>query len=269
MESITSVNNPQVKAAANLKNKKFRTETGRFVAEGLRAVREAIAYGQVESLFVTDDEAERLGDWLDKAASRGARLYRVDGKVMARLSDTKTPQGVLAVAAMPRAGLADLRPDPADPDAPVVILDRIQDPGNLGTIIRTADAAGVQAVLLLEGCVDAYSPKVVRATMGSLFHLPLVQHLAAEEVLSWCARQGFRTVATCLEGASDLYRAELAGKQAFILGNEANGVAPALQQAAAERVFIPMPGKAESMNVAMAAGIILFEALRRRRYGRL
>ena len=269
MESITSVNNPQVKAAANLKNKKFRTETGTFVAEGLRAVREAIAYGRVESLFVTEDEAECLGDWLDKAASQGTRLYRVDGKVMTRLSDTKTPQGVLAVAAMPRTGLADLRPGPEDPEAPVVILDRIQDPGNLGTIIRTADAAGALAVLLLEGCVDAYSPKVVRATMGSLFHLPLVQHLAAEEVLSWCARQGFRTVATCLEGASDLYRAELAGKQAFILGNEANGVAPALQQAAAERVFIPMPGKAESMNVAMAAGIILFEALRRRRYGRL
>ncbi|HAY60970.1 MAG: RNA methyltransferase [Acidaminococcaceae bacterium] len=269
MESITSVNNPQVKAAANLKNKKFRAETGTFVAEGLRAVREAIAYGRVESLFVTDDEAERLGDWLDKAVSRGARLYRVDGKVMARLSDTKTPQGVLAVAAMPRTGLADLRPGLPDPDAPVVVLDRIQDPGNLGTIIRTADAAGVLAVLLLEGCVDAYSPKVVRATMGSLFHLPLVQHLAAEEVLSWCSRQGFRTVATCLEGASDLYRADLSGKQAFLLGNEANGVTPALQQAAAERVYIPMPGKAESMNVAMAAGIILFEALRRRRYGRM
>ena len=183
MESITSVNNPQVKAAANLKNKKFRTETGTFVAEGLRAVREAIAYGRVESLFVTEDEAECLGDWLDKAASQGTRLYRVDGKVMTRLSDTKTPQGVLAVAAMPRTGLADLRPGPEDPEAPVVILDRIQDPGNLGTIIRTADAAGALAVLLLEGCVDAYSPKVVRATMGSLFHLPLVWSRCG----AWCS----------------------------------------------------------------------------------
>ncbi|MGI6262594.1 MAG: TrmH family RNA methyltransferase [Succiniclasticum sp.] len=269
MESITSVNNPQVKAAACLKTKKHRAEAGAFLAEGLRSVREAIAYGQVRSLFVTDTEADRLGEWLDKALSQGASLYRVDDKVMAKLSDTKTPQGVVAVVSLPSPSLETLAPGPEEADAPVVILDRVQDPGNLGTIIRTADAAGVRALLLLEGCADAYAPKVVRASMGSLFHVPVLSDLAPEDVLSWCSRQGYRTVATCLDGARDLYRTTLPGRLAFLLGNEANGVAPALQQAADERVYIPMAGKAESMNVAMAAGVLLFEAFRRRRYGQV
>ena len=269
MESITSVNNPQVKAAACLKTKKHRAEAGAFLAEGLRSVREAIAYGQVRSLFVTDTEADRLGEWLDKALSQGASLYRVDDKVMAKLSDTKTPQGIVAVVSLPSPSLEALAPGPEEADAPVVILDRVQDPGNLGTIIRTADAVGVRALLLLEGCADAYAPKVVRASMGSLFHVPVLSDLAPEDVLSWCSRQGYRTVATCLDGARDLYRTTLPGRLAFLLGNEANGVAPALQQAADERVYIPMAGKAESMNVAMAAGVLLFEAFRRRRYGQV
>ena len=299
MELITSVNNQRVKEVANLKQKKYRTESGTFFAEGLRAVQEAVQYADVTELFYTEAEAGRLdvvlkaagnvpADTKEKSgdknnanhnnagtakkrneAANGIRMYRVDEKVMAKLSDTKAPQGVLAVIRTPEQNLRQLRPGTAsDNNAPVIILDRVQDPGNLGTIIRTADAVGALGLILLEGCVDAYSPKVVRASMGSLFHLPVVQDVTAEEALTWCYRNGYEPAATALKNAQNVYKADISKKMAFLFGNEANGVAEELQAAAETRLFIPMTGLAESMNVAMAAGIILFEGLRQRKFYR-
>lgn len=276
MELITSVNNARVKDVANLKQKKYRTESGAFFAEGLRAVKEAAQFADMTDLFFTKTEEEKLRDIVKLAEAKGARLYCVDEKVMAKLSDTKTPQGVLAVIKMPENDLRQLRPGAfskertdtfeLDNNAPVLILDRVQDPGNLGTIIRTADAVGALGIILLEGCVDAFSPKVVRASMGSLFHLPVVQDVTAEEALTWCYRNGYEPAATALNNAQNLYKADVSKKMAFIFGNEANGVAEELQAAAETRFFIPMAGMAESMNVAMAAGIILFEGLRQRKF---
>lgn len=299
MELITSVNNQRVKEVANLKQKKYRTESGTFFAEGLRAVEEAVQYADVTELFYTEAEAGRLDEVLKAAgnvpadtkeksgnmnnvnhnnagtakkrneAANGIRMYQVDEKVMAKLSDTKAPQGVLAVIRTPEQNLRQLRPGTAsDNNAPVIILDRVQDPGNLGTIIRTADAVGALGLILLEGCVDAYSPKVVRASMGSLFHLPVVQDVTAEEALTWCYRNGYEPAATALKNAQNVYKADISKKMAFLFGNEANGVAEELQAAAETRLFIPMTGLAESMNVAMAAGIILFEGLRQRKFYR-
>jgi TrmH family RNA methyltransferase len=299
MELITSVNNQRVKEVANLKQKKYRTESGTFFAEGLRAVQEAVQYADVTELFYTEAEAGRLDVVLEAAesvtadikeksgnknnanhnnagtakkrneAANGIRMYQVDEKVMAKLSDTKAPQGVLAVIRTPEQNLRQLRPGTAsDNNAPVIILDRVQDPGNLGTIIRTADAVGALGLILLEGCVDAYSPKVVRASMGSLFHLPVVQDVTAEEALTWCYRNGYEPAATALKNAQNVYKADISKKMAFLFGNEANGVAEELQAAAETRLFIPMTGLAESMNVAMAAGIILFEGLRQRKFYR-
>ena len=299
MELITSVNNQRVKEVANLKQKKYRTESRTFFAEGLRAVQEAVQYADVTELFYTEAEAGRLDEVLKAAgnvpadtkeksenkknannnnagtakkrneAANGIRMYQVDEKVMAKLSDTKAPQGVLAVIRTPEQNLRQLRPGTAsDNNAPVIILDRVQDPGNLGTIIRTADAVGALGLILLEGCVDAYSPKVVRASMGSLFHLPVVQDVTAEEALTWCYRNGYEPAATALKNAQNVYKADISKKMAFLFGNEANGVAEELQAAAETRLFIPMAGLAESMNVAMAAGIILFEGLRQRKFYR-
>ncbi len=299
MEFITSVNNQRVKEVANLKQKKYRTESRTFFAEGLRAVQEAVQYADVTELFYTEAEAGRLDEVLKAAgnvpadtkeksenkknanhnnagtakkrneAANGIRMYQVDEKVMAKLSDTKAPQGVLAVIRTPEQNLRQLRPGTAsDNNAPVIILDRVQDPGNLGTIIRTADAVGALGLILLEGCVDAYSPKVVRASMGSLFHLPIVQDVTAEEALTWCYRNGYEPAATALKNAQNVYKADVSKKMAFLFGNEANGVAEELQAAAETRLFIPMAGLAESMNVAMAAGIILFEGLRQRKFYR-
>ena len=278
MEMITSVNNSRVKDVANLKMKKYRTEYGAFFAEGLRAVTEAIQYADVTDLFFTKTEEDKLNEVLKKSKAKSTRLYCVDEKVMAKLSDTKSPQGVLAVIKMPENNLRQLRPESfakkvaagfeLDNNAPVLILDCIQDPGNLGTIIRTADAAGALGIILLDGCVDAYSPKVVRASMGSLFHLPVVQDVRAEEALTWCYRHGYEPAATALNSAQNVYKADISKKIAFIFGNEANGVSEELQAAAETRLFIPMAGLAESMNVAVAAGIILFEGLRQRKFER-
>lgn len=267
MEIITSVNNQRVKDVANLKQKKYRAESGAFFAEGLRAVQEAVTYAEITDLFFTAAEEDKLKETLKAAKEKGSGLYRVDEKVMAKLCDTKTPQGVLAVIRTPENNLRQLRPDTAsDNNAPVIILDRIQDPGNLGTIIRTADAAGALGIILLEGCTDAYSPKVVRASMGSLFHLPVIQDVFPEEALTWCYRHGYEPAATALKKAQNMYKADLSKKMAFIFGNEANGVSEELQAAAETRLFIPMAGQAESMNVAMAAGIVLFEGLRQRKF---
>ena len=297
MELITSVNNQRVKEVANLKQKKYRTESGTFFAEGLRAVQEAVQYADVTELFYTKagrrdevlkaagnvpaDTKEKSGNMNNlnhnnagiakkrNEAANGIRMYQVDEKVMAKLSDTKAPQGVLAVIRTPEQSLRQLRPGTAsDNNAPVIILDRVQDPGNLGTIIRTADAVGALGLILLEGCVDAYSPKVVRASMGSLFHLPVVQDVSAEEALTWCYRNGYEPAATALKNAQNVYKADISKKMAFLFGNEANGVAEELQAAVETRLFIPMAGLAESMNVAMAAGIILFEGLRQRKFYR-
>ena len=301
MEMITSVNNLRVKNVANLKQKKYRTESGAFFAEGLRAVTEAVQYADVTELFFTKTEEDKLNEILKMAEAKGARLYCVDEKVMAKVSDTKSPQGVVAVIKMPDNDLLQLRPGAfakkmaqrnknaeqalkgntqkkekvsltqqfeLDNNAPVLILDRVQDPGNLGTVIRTADAVGALGVILLDGCVDAFSPKVVRASMGSLFHLPVVQYVRAEEALTWCYRHGYEPAATALNSAQNVYKADISKKMAFIFGNEADGVSEELQAAAETRLFIPMTGLAESMNVAVAAGIILFEGLRQRKYER-
>ena len=223
MEIITSVNNQRVKDVANLKQKKYRTETGAFFAEGLRAVIEAVQFADLSELFFIKTEENKLTEIIKTAEEKGVRLYCVDEKVMAKLSDTKTPQGVLALIKMPEDSLQKLNPGTSSDN---------------------------------------------RASMGSLFHLPVIQDVFPEEALTWCYRHGYEPAATALKNAQNMYKADLSKKMAFIFGNEANGVAEELQAAAETRLFIPMAGQAESMNVAMAAGIILFEGLRQRKFFR-
>lgn len=278
LEYISSVNNARVKDTHNLKQKKFRLRQGLFVIEGLRAVEEAVMCGQVKEIFyLLEDEDiekrlkkfrfsddERTQNVLETAYALGIYVYATDKKVMEKISDTGTPQGILAVVKMSETALADL-PMPEAKNSPVVVLDRVQDPGNMGTIIRSADAAGARCVVLLKGCADIYNPKVVRSTMGSMFHLPVISNVEPEELISWCGKEGYQLAVTTLDEADELYDADLNKKTAFVLGNEANGVGEELLKAADIRLFIPMQGKAESMNVAMATTVILYESLRQRR----
>ena len=146
----------------------------------------------------------------------------------------------------------------------LLVLDRVGDPGNIGTMLRTADAAGIGGLVLLKGCADIYAPKTVRSSMVSLFHIPVLSGVSEQEFVSTAKKAGYDLLVTCLDGADNLYKADLSGRIAFVMGNEAGGVSETLLEKADKRVYIPMAGRAESLNVAMAAGIVMFEALRRK-----
>lgn len=257
---LTGLQNPMVKAAAELKQKKYRQQQGLFLAEGLRTVEEAVRYGAVQSIFYTAIEDDRTRAVLEEAAAKQIKLVCVSDKVLKKIADTETPQGIIAVCEMCSKRLDDFLAS----GKMLLVLDRVTDPGNIGTMLRTADAAGVGGLLLLQGCADIYAPKTVRASMGSLFHLPVLSGLSEELLVQAARKAGYELLVTCLDGADNLYKADLKGRLAFVMGNEANGVSDALLAAADKRVFIPMQGRAESLNVAMAAGIVMFEALRQK-----
>lgn len=257
---VTGLQNPLVKAAAELKQKKYRQQKGLFLAEGLRTVEEAVNYSAVETIFYTAVEDDRTRSVLEKAAEQQIKLVCVTENVMKKIADTETPQGIIAVCRMQNNSLENLLTG----GKMLLVLDRIGDPGNLGTMLRTADAAGIGGLVLLKGCVDIYAPKTVRSSMGSLFHLPVIAGLDEGDFIKNAKNAGYELLVTCLDGADNLYKADLNGRLAFVMGNEANGVSDTLLQAADKRVYIPMAGRAESLNVAMAAGIVMFEALRRK-----
>lgn len=257
---ITGLQNPLVKAAAELKQKKYRQQHSLFLAEGLRTVEEAVRYGKVQRIFYTAIDDERTRSVLEEAAAQQVELICVSENVMKKIADTETPQGVIAVCEQQKNTLEKLLAD----GKMLLVLDRVGDPGNIGTMLRTADAAGLGGIVLLKGSADIYAPKTVRASMGSLFHVPVIAGLSEEDFVSKARKAGYELLVTCLDGADNLYKADLRGRLAFVMGNEANGVSETLLKAADKRVFIPMQGRAESLNVAMAAGIVMFEALRQR-----
>lgn len=256
---LTGLQNPLVKAAAELKQKKYRQQRGEFLAEGLRTVEEAVAFKAAQQIFYTATEDERTLQLLEQAAYMQLKLTCVSEAVMKKIADTETPQGIIAVCRMQEQPLEQLLAS----GKLLLVLDRVGDPGNIGTMLRTADAAGVGGIILLKGTADIYAPKTVRSSMGSLFHVPVLSGVAEQEFIDNAKKAGYQLLVTALDGADNLYQADLKGRLAFVMGNEAGGVSASLLQQADKRVFIPMRGKAESLNVAMAAGIVMFEAMRR------
>ena len=257
---LTGLQNPVVKAAAELKQKKYRTQNGLYLAEGLRTAEEAVAYKAVETLFYVATDDDRTMRLLEDAAMQNIKLICVNENVMKKIADTETPQGIVAVCKMRQPKLENLLAS----GKMLLVLDRVGDPGNIGTMLRTADAAGIGGLVLLKGCADIYAPKTVRSSMGSLFHIPVLSGVSEQEFVSAAKKAGYDLLVTCLDGADNLYKADLSGRIAFVMGNEAGGVSETLLEKADKRVYIPMAGRAESLNVAMAAGIVMFEALRRK-----
>ena len=257
---LTGLQNPVVKAAAELKQKKYRTQNGLYLAEGLRTAEEAVAYKAVETLFYVATDDDRTIRLLEDAAMQNIKLVCVNENVMKKIADTETPQGIIAVCKMRQPKLETLLAG----GKMLLVLDRVGDPGKIGTMLRTADAAGIGGLVLLKGCADIYAPKTVRSSMGSLFHIPVLSGVSEQEFVSAAKKAGYDLLVTCLDGADNLYKADLSGRIAFVMGNEAGGVSKTLLEKADKRVYIPMAGRAESLNVAMAAGIVMFEALRRK-----
>jgi TrmH family RNA methyltransferase len=257
--------NPRIKYIRRLGIRRFRDREKRFVAEGVRFVEEALASAwPVEAVVYCGRviESPRGEELLKKADSLNIAVIEIDESLFDELAGTETPQGVMAVVRQGTFALEDLRLAPAP--SLLVVVDGVQDPGNLGTIVRSADAARAGGVILLKGTADIYNPKACRATMGSIFHVPVIQGLAAEEVLTYLARNAIVTIAGDPRGEKVLAGVDLTRPCALIVGSESEGVGAALLKRVDERARIPMPGRAESLNAAVAVSILLYEALRQR-----
>jgi TrmH family RNA methyltransferase len=264
-ETVTSLHNQLVKTAASLRQKKYRDELGLFVVEGVRLVEDLTGAGWPAEfcLFTAAAAANpRAAKVLSALADGGCRLVEVTEAVYGKATDTEEPQGIMVVAGKRPVSLADILARPAPL---IAVLDDIRDPGNAGTVVRTAAAAGCSGVVLLKGCADLYAGKTVRATMGALFTLPVVDGQDRQEFLDTLAKAGIPLVATALEGAKPYFEGDLSGPAAIVFGNEGRGVSAELLTAAASRLFIPLYGRVESLNVAAAAAVILYEAARQRR----
>jgi RNA methyltransferase, TrmH family len=257
---LTSTRNPRVRAARGLHRSRERRATGRHLVEGPRAVQEALAAGVVEELYlVVVDAATLQASWQLTPTPDGSavRVEHVTAEVLAAMCDATTPQGVVAVARTEPASLAQL------PEGVVVVLDRVADPGNAGTVLRSADALGAAAVVLTEGSVDAYAPKTVRAAVGSTYHLPVVTGVTLAEVAAHARGTGRRMVGLDAGGEADLNLLRAAdGAVTLVFGNEAHGLDPTSRELLDAVVAIHLDPRAESLNVAAAAAIAIHAATR-------
>jgi TrmH family RNA methyltransferase len=263
---ITSIRSPQVKAARQLARRAFRQRTRSFLAEGPQAVREALAWpggGVISELFVTSGAWSRYDELVAQAAGAGVRVHAVSGEVMAELAQTVTPQGLLAVCRF-----IDVPLDRLAAAAPplVVLLANVRDPGNAGTVLRTADAAGAGGVIFSDASVDPYNSKCVRASAGSLFHLPIVAPAPLPQAAAALRGAGLQILAAEGSAGRELGQLESAGAlarpTAWLFGNEAWGLPDALLALADEAVAVPIYGRAESLNLAAAAAICLYASAR-------
>jgi RNA methyltransferase, TrmH family len=252
---LTSVKNPKVASVLKLKKHAFRESAGRFLVEGAQAVGEALADpGWLEQLYVSDD----LDPLAVRARESGVEVLAVSHEVMARLTSTVTPQGFVGVAPFLDTALEAL---PAEGCVP--ILHEVRDPGNAGTVLRSADASGARGIVFTASSVDVYNPKTVRASAGSVFHLPVIRGVSTQDAVAATRDRGFRVLAMDAGGEEDLYRTDLSGPTAFLFGNEAHGLPPEIVALADETVRVPQAGRAESLNLAAAATVCLFEHMRR------
>ncbi len=253
LEPIPLLGRAQVRAGRRLLARRGREETEEFLAEGVQAVREALRVPGVVRALIVEDPSEHA----DLVAAAGPDIcWQAHANDIAQLSDTVTPQGVVAVCRQVHVGLDSV----AHPRL-VVVAAQIRDPGNAGTVIRCADAFGADAVILTKGSVDLYNPKTVRASVGSVFHLPITVGVELPDAVAWAKRSGCQVLAAAGGGDSLdalAHAGDLRRPTAWIMGNEAWGL-PDADRALADRVVgVPMWGKAESLNLATASAVCLY-----------
>jgi TrmH family RNA methyltransferase len=262
VKEVTSLSNPIIKDIKALTSKKDREQTGTFMAEGLKLVIDALELGWTIRTLVYAKAAKSkplVEQVAAKTVATGGLVLEVSEKVLSSITRRDNPQMVVGIFDQRWGTLEAL--DPAKGKT-FVALDRVRDPGNLGTIIRTADAAGASGVILVGECTDPFSLETVRATMGSVFALPLVK-ASPDQFLAWQKRAGIEVVATHLAGAVDYRTVDYAKKPvALLMGNEQSGLPDSLARAADRLVRIPQQGRADSLNLAVATAVMLFEARR-------
>lgn len=256
---ITSTSNQQVKYLLQLQKKsKLRNEEGIFVVEGLRMFQE-VPKERVRKVYLSESLLNKKRQELDLD---GFSVEVLSDTVFAHVSDTKTPQGILCIVEQKDTTLEELL---KVENPHFIVLDNLQDPGNLGTIIRTAEGAGVHGVLMSRDTVDIYNPKTIRSTMGSIYRMPFLYVEDLIEVLQIFHQKGIISYAAHLDGEQSYDKENYQGGTAILIGNEGNGLREEVAMAADRKVQIPMHGQVESLNAAIAASILMFEVCRQRR----
>lgn len=262
---LTMLSKEKLKELVKLKTKKGRKTERRFLVEGLHLCEEAInSNWEIESvlftnLFQSSPAGKKL---LQKFEKRNVKPITVKSEVMNKLSDTVTPQGIICVVTIKKFSLGQLW---SGRSIVILALDAIRDPGNVGTLIRTADAFGIDGVILSSDTVELHNPKVVRSTMGSLFHLPIVDDVNLEKTLPKLKNKNFKICGTDVKNGKDFEELNYSGKICLLIGSEAKGLNKKLLNLSDEIIRIPTYGKAESLNASVAGGIILYEITERKR----
>lgn len=262
---ITSPHNKGVARAVRLKKRAMREKDRQFLVEGAQGVGEALAAGAaVQEIFVSPASQERLGSLIATAEEAAVPVHAVTPEVMGHLTSTVTPQGVVAVA-----GFVDVPLGSLDQGATFVpVLVEVRDPGNAGTVLRSADASGADAVVFTRSSVDVYNPKTVRATAGSLFHVPIIRDVELAEAVERLRGRGFAVLAASATGDRAVHDVDLSGPTAVLFGNEARGLPDEALELADRSIRVPISGRTESLNLAAAATLVLFEAASQRGPGR-
>jgi len=262
---MQNLSKEKLKKIYKLKTEKGREKEGKFLIEGLHLCEEALfSFWEVELLlfsleFIRSARGKKL---LEEFRERGIGLFSIKRKDMEKLAHTKTPQGIMGVVNKKEFFLEKTFLKKA---TFLLGLDNIRDPGNLGTIIRTADAAGTDGVLLSKGCVELYNPKVVRSTIGSVFHLPVIEKLELKDIILELKSSGFKIFASEVRRGKDYIKINYPEKICLLIGSEASGIDKEVLHLADERIKIPIYGKAESLNASVAAGILLYEMVRKKK----
>lgn len=264
---IASNQNKIIKHINALHSKKYRDQYNEYFVEGIKIVNEALLYAAFDiSYVVFTDEYEKYPELInisDECKMRKITQYIVDNKLFKYISETDNPQGILCVI---KKSQLDYELLIKKDNLNILLLDEIQDPGNLGTIIRTADAFDIDAVILSQGCVDLYNGKTIRSTMGSLFHIPIIEQIEIEHIINKLKNNGVLIIGADPYGVNITEYKKDIKKAAIIIGNEARGINPKIKKDIDISLRIPMPGKAESLNAGVAAALMIYEISIRRSY---
>lgn len=257
MITITSQDNKIFRLCIQLAQKKYRDRLGLYIAEGEKLVREAIQAGCTKTIVMREDFAGTFD-------REDAAFVFMTGSLFSKIAQTETSQGILAIVDEPKSDRETFLKAISAKNSKVLVLDRLQDPGNIGTIIRTADAAGYAGMVMMKGSGDIFSPKVIRAAAGSLLRLPVFKAETEDEALSLLTEAGKTIIGTTPENGMDYDKADWSGGIALIIGNEGNGMSETFKSAAHRNVKIPMNKEVDSLNAAVAAGILIYESIKER-----
>ncbi|AFS77928.1 tRNA/rRNA methyltransferase SpoU [Gottschalkia acidurici 9a] len=261
---ITSSSNSIVKQIKLLHKKRERWNKKSFFIEGIRAVEQSIlAKAEIEYIVYSEKLFTNNGgkDLLEEVKKRNYKTYHISDKLFKDIGDTEQPQGILAVVRFKEYELEDILLSESNF---LIVLDRVQDPGNMGTIIRTADAFGANGIIVTSGCVDIYNPKTIRSTMGSIFQIPIVHFDDIKECIMNLKKNNIEIIATSLDTNKYSYDVDLKSDCALVIGNEASGISKDVLDNSDYLIKIPMTGEAESLNAAVASGVVMYEVLRQR-----